>query len=888
MAEKNKSTPVKNLVSNKLSSTTAAGTATTTTTTTATVSGDKVENDIKGTQLCQYYRAGNCARKEACTFAHEDTSRVVICREWKKGFNQCKNGNKCKFLHTEKQAGGERDTSLRKTKLCIYYKTGDCPRTEQQCNFAHEDISKVQKREAWDGFECPDDDECALLHANDRTQLEQSSSPLQPVKRVDLGDEEAFPDLGSGKHNDDGGKYLANETAVSKVNERNNGESYAIAARLRPATVKTSPPSAQFRTAKKSTMERQEDDNTFSASTSSEGSSLNRKTKICEYFRKGNCVFDEESCHYAHEDLSRVHLCYAYLNSHKCEEVLCPYLHQERDINIDIDVDQPARKTKLCLSFLQQKCPYKNEEDCEFAHKDTRKVPICKYWRSNGLCLKDKHCQFLHEEPVVENIDDLIAGALDVKGYPVLTERMKELLIKNVIRSDYNYATAARREPAVSPPPACQPKEKKISCVDETGRAPRGGVIRTHVLHLSDDDNESCAESDEKELRHTKKCRLWWNTDEKCSRYNCWYAHDDTSKVKDCYFWRKGYCSNDTACLYMHRPQDRIDVKYICELPDLSDEDEDNVSMSSSLEDESAMTSEKIRKCSHFWYGAGCTRKSSVCRYAHEDLQYVSTCYYWQNKKECPSGSACAYKHGESPRELEWDDNARKDIFAKSPPSSSLQQTASGQRAMWLNKLRTPPSPETLPRVASGSENNELRYKSMRAQAFKYGEKMNMETERAAKARQEGNQEEAETHECRALEYSRWMNREHAKASQAIFNACNSDPRHRSRFIDLHGQHVTEAKQHIKRWFDDFQKQRDVVYIVTGAGRHSRKNAVNKGQLRKAIQEYLENMYMCHETHVHGDDSGGVFAVLFCVHEYTSKHSRQCLKCPYYRKQSQQ
>ncbi|KAI9277275.1 hypothetical protein BDA99DRAFT_130523 [Phascolomyces articulosus] len=203
---------------------------------------------------------------------------------------------------------------------------------------------------------------------------------------------------------------------------------------------------------------------------------------------------------------------------------------------------------------------------------------------------------------------------------------------------------------------------------------------------------------------------------------------------------------------------------------------------------------------------------------------------------------------------------------------------------MWRKKLLTPPSPETLPRITSGNERNERRYTSLRSHAIKWGKKMNEETERASKAKQEGRLEDAESHEKRAYEYSGRMRRENAKASQAIFNECNN-PKNRNRFIDLHGQHIAEAKQHIKRWFDDFQTQRDVVYIVTGAGRHSRNKNNNtttkKGQLKEAIQDYLKRLYQYNETNVYGDDMGGVFAVLFCIHEYPSKHSRKCHKCEY-------
>ncbi|KAI9277274.1 hypothetical protein BDA99DRAFT_495339 [Phascolomyces articulosus] len=654
VAEKNKSAPVKNLVVNKLSDHVANKNEK------ASSDGD----DIKRTLLCLYYRKGGCFHRDTCTFAHDDTSRVPVCREWKKGPNACKNGEDCQYLHCEKPKTNDHksgsnnsdnsntkfDLSLRKTRLCLHYKAKICPRSEKECHFAHEQVDKVPICETWDGNDCCNGDECTLLHPKNIRKLQEEivpvvKKPKKIYKRVDVTDQDAFPVLGD--------KRPRTCSVVSDMDGNDGpGSSYATAAASKRQPVIRELPTIDH-------MEIQHEDDKISCSysfysheddLSNNGSNV--KTKRCEFYRKGICSYDEETCHYAHEDLSRVRPCFAYMNTKKCDDEWCPYIHErsKNDNNMIYSMSPSTRKTMLCLDYLENKCPHKNEQDCDYAHADTQKVPVCRYWRSNGLCVKDKMCPYLHEEPANQKIDDYsLAMALDKKGYPVLDERIEELLVKSVIRSDYNYATVARREP---PPTttitSCPPSKKEdchpnpsLLCVDEIGRAPKGGVIykqrdssASNEYDEDEDDEYSYRGefiSDAKELRHTKKCRLWWDENETCHRHDCWFAHDNTDKVLPCYFWTHGYCFNGDACLYMHEDRDSAVEQVANEQQEFNDEDDDNVSMASYEDESNIFTAEtkRTRKCMHFWFGEGCTRESDKCRYAHEDLRYVSTCYYW-------------------------------------------------------------------------------------------------------------------------------------------------------------------------------------------------------------------------------------------------------------------
>lgn len=158
-------------------------------------------------------------------------------------------------------------------------------------------------------------------------------------------------------------------------------------------------------------------------------------------------------------------------------------------------------------------------------------------------------------------------------------------------------------------------------------------------------------------------------------------------------------------------------------------------------------------------------------------------------------------------------------------------------------------------------------------------------TQQAEEARNCNELSEAEEHEKIARYYAKQMKAEHAKASQKIFEECNrGNPR--KKYIDLHGQHVDEALQYIQQWFAEFQDQRDIVYIITGAGRHSR--GIKGGKLRPAVEEYLQSRYMMRECSVHDDytNSGGIYAVWYCVHKFVSSPSRTCIYCSFKQVQS--
>ncbi|KAI8139683.1 hypothetical protein BJV82DRAFT_241044 [Fennellomyces sp. T-0311] len=338
-------------------------------------------------------------------------------------------------------------------------------------------------------------------------------------------------------------------------------------------------------------------------------------------------------------------------------------------------------------------------------------------------------------------------------------------------------------------------------------------------------------------------------------------------------------CLKGATCLYRHTTPDvdeaASDDTFDSDLSGSSDTDE-----SPSTEDE--RSTKKSRKCIRFWYGSGCRREASECFYAHEDLQHIGVCEYWFNEKECPHGSTCPYKHSETIRALEFEDNPRnQNIFYDPAENSYNRRTDSEKRYALITKLRTPPSLDVLPRMNSGRGNIELIYTPEREKAYSYGDKMCQTSKLYQQAVDQQDHAKAKKLEQEIRILARKMKEAHAVASQKIFDICNSDTLRKMKFIDVHGQHIGEAKHHIKQWLESFHSSGPkVVYIVTGAGRHSKKEAASKGQLRPAIRNYLEQMFVTHETSVYGDDSKGVFAIIFCIHHYTPNH--HCMLCPFF------
>lgn len=47
----------------------------------------------------------------------------------------CKKGEACTFAHGEKELRGL--PNFKKTRLCIAFKNGECPRASADCNYAH-------------------------------------------------------------------------------------------------------------------------------------------------------------------------------------------------------------------------------------------------------------------------------------------------------------------------------------------------------------------------------------------------------------------------------------------------------------------------------------------------------------------------------------------------------------------------------------------------------------------------------------------------------------------------------------------------------------------------------------------------------------------------------
>jgi hypothetical protein len=47
----------------------------------------------------------------------------------------CKKGETCTFAHGDKELRGL--PNFKKTRICIPFKTGECPRSSADCNYAH-------------------------------------------------------------------------------------------------------------------------------------------------------------------------------------------------------------------------------------------------------------------------------------------------------------------------------------------------------------------------------------------------------------------------------------------------------------------------------------------------------------------------------------------------------------------------------------------------------------------------------------------------------------------------------------------------------------------------------------------------------------------------------
>jgi len=127
------------------------------------------------TRLCKFFESGHCHHGRACTYAHG--WQELNGGEKGKGFSPgigMKGGMGFSPLGGEK--GKSKGKGGIKTKLCNFFLAGTCPRSGEECSFAHgeEELQPGRRKtrlcQFFEGGACSKGEDCSFAHGEHELQ----------------------------------------------------------------------------------------------------------------------------------------------------------------------------------------------------------------------------------------------------------------------------------------------------------------------------------------------------------------------------------------------------------------------------------------------------------------------------------------------------------------------------------------------------------------------------------------------------------------------------------------------------------------------------------------------------------------------------------------------
>lgn len=346
-------------------------------------------------------------------------------------------------------------------------------------------------------------------------------------------------------------------------------------------------------------------------------------------------------------------------------------------------------------------------------------------------------------------------------------------------------------------------------------------------------DTATANKKDKKDIKASGRpvCRYFMEGG--CFRKDCKFSHDMPHTI--CRYWLQGSCLKGDTCEFRHE----IDLSGIDERISMLDLVDEALGIESASIP--AVTQVKIDDEELF---------PSLSSPLPSPLPKVSSGVPVSSPSPSPSPSSSSLSFAS--------------MAAKKAKNKSTVSNQKGKATKTLNatpgKLRPPKS---IPRLETGIAMHKL-YLEKRGEALNDGRNRARLLQAAGDAWRKGDPATARKLSTQAKDLAAKMTNAHREAAFSIFQERNSQrsPDH-DVFIDLHGLLPDEAIHYLEIWLLQLEEQKwdDIVFVITGVGKHSSKGRI-QGSVRTKISEWLRSWGYPHaEYSVEGVPGGGVFAI---------------------------
>ncbi|KAI6026001.1 hypothetical protein EDC04DRAFT_225169 [Pisolithus marmoratus] len=459
-------------------------------------------------QICPYWKAGNCKNAWDCKFSHgnEDswaseypstststieavnspathstTESQKICRYWKAG--RCKNGSDCKFSHGSEDSwsseGWSTSTSTVETdnssathstdesqNICPYWQAGNC-KNAWDCKFSH------GNEDSW-ASECPSTSTSAVEAVNPPATHSTDENQICPYWKAGNCKNAWDCKFSHGSENSWASECSSVSTSavetVDSLATRSPDESQKICRYWKAGNCKNAWDCKFSHESDDSwASECQSASTTVEAVNPTVAHSSDESQKICRYWKAGHCT-NGSDCEFSHgyqdspptphSQDDRQRIC-RYWKAGNCKNAWdCKFSHASEDSRAS-ECQSPSTTTVETVNL-----PTNQSRD------ERRK--LCYYWKM-GNCKYGRECKFLHgseDSPASDCRSSSTSATEVVTPLPTLKRRTLCRYWKagNCIRGDICWFRHANDEPANS-------KTAQREAAETIGRAVHGPIV---------------------------------------------------------------------------------------------------------------------------------------------------------------------------------------------------------------------------------------------------------------------------------------------------------------------------------------------------------------------------------------------------------------------------